>query len=625
MKHNFCILVSILLLSAADVLSAVGVNVDPRIEAVLNQSIEKFDTNKSKVLEQYEQRRLVAFTAKEYGAGPSIAVEYILRNADADSDGSITYPEWMAYHGRIQSARIEPAVHSTVMLRMKDGVELATDLHIPAGEWKKPVVLGRTPYGRRNDGEQFNRRGMVLVMQDSRGRFDSAGKNFPFVGCGWHTYSDGRETVDWILKQNWCNGKVGTFGGSALGITQMLTAPVQPAVTAQYIEVAAACLYRHASYVGGAFRKSQVERWINDNKFDPEALAEMRSHPSFDEYWERYDSISRAADVKSPGLHVGGWFDTFGQGTIDGFTSRQYHGGEGARGRQKLVMGPWVHGLDRESSVGEMMFPNAKRPALYSPEAWFDYWLFGAMNGVGDTPAVAYYVMGDLEDPSAPGNEWKYSDRWPIETDEGILFLNKDGNLSKSVPAKDDSDVVIKFDPATPCPTKGGCNLCIPAGPFDQSEIEKRPDVLVFSTEPLREPVEITGQVKAVLHVASTAQDTDISVRMTDVYPDGRSYLMAEGMLRLRYMKSFRKPERLEPGKMYEVTIDCWSTSIVFNRGHRIRIAITSSNYPRFDINPGTGEVWTDGCRYVVQENRVFCNAKYPSHVILPVNSRVLK
>jgi len=506
---------------------------------------------------------------------------------------------------------------------MSDGVKLATDVYLPTATGPFPVILTRTPYNKSRQawGAFVAAGGYVFVAQDMRGRFASQGANLPFIGCGWGKHRDGADTVAWILKQPWCNSKIGTMGASAGGITQNLLAGTAPnGLTSQYIQVAAASLYHHASYVGGAMRSSQVYRWLKSNRFDPKAAELMRTHPLYDDYWKEFDSTRKHSVMNVPAVHVGGWFDTFCQGTIDSFVGRQYHGAKAAKGRQKLVMGPWAHGIGRRA--GELRFPNARPPRKYGAIAWFAHTLKGKANGVADLPAVAYYVMGDTSGgaPKAPGNEWRYADRWPVPAKQTAYYLHKNGDLTS---AKPDATIVehrtYTFAPADPCPTRGGRNLNLPSGPMDQTKVEARPDVLNFTSAVLKKPIAVTGRVLAKIHISSSAVDTDLSVRLCDVYPDGRSYLMAEGMLRLRRRESMSKDVPLTPGKVYEVTVDCWSTSIVFNTGHRVRVSVTSSNFPRFDRNPGTGKVWADGCKFVKQTNRIYCDTKHPSHILLPV------
>jgi predicted acyl esterase len=528
------------------------------------------------------------------------------------------------------------ASKQTVMVPMSDGVKLATDVYLPPGDGPFPVVLTRTPYNRTAAGMgavAVLTQGYACVLQDMRGRFGSEGENLPFIGCGWEEFQDGADTVAWIAKQPWCNKKIGTFGPSACGITQNLMAGATPAgLTAQYIQVAADNLYADAAYVGGAYRKEQLDNWTISNKFDPKAIDLFRTHVSYDEFWRRFDSASRHAVMNVPAVHVGGWFDTFSQGTINAFVGRQYRGAEGGKGKQKLIMGPWDHGgagiggigslgrLAGRNKVGDLAFRNSEFPGKYDLLRWFDCLLNGKDNGILKEPAVAYYVMGDTETPDAPGNEWRYSEVWPIACAETPYYFAKDGGLATAKPsAAGPLCREYTFDPADPCPTLGGCNLTIAKGPKNQNSIEGRKDVLLFTTEPLAEPVEVTGRVGAKIWVSSSAVDTDLSVRFCDVYPDGRSFLMAEGILRMRSRESSEKAVPLTPGKLYEVAVDCWSTSIVINKGHRIRCTVTSSNHPRFDVNPGTGKSVYEGPERVRQTNRIFCDAEHPSRIILPV------
>lgn len=522
-------------------------------------------------------------------------------------------------HARAQQPSLPKQIFRVAM---RDGVKLATDVYLPEGKGPFPVIFTRTPYSRVGHGGGmvgFVRAGAACVVQDMRGRFDSEGENLPFAACGWGEHQDGVDTLTWIRQQPWCNGKIATIGGSAGGITQNLLAGATTtnAPTAQYITVAAASMYHDIAYTGGAHRKADVENWTTHNKFDPKALELMRTHPDYDDYWRQFDTTRKFSSMTAPAVHIGGWFDMFAQGTIDQFVGRQHHGADGARGRQKLVMGPWTHGIGK-MPVGELTFPNAKVPKAFESAPWFEFFLLGRDNGVFKKPAVAYYVMGDTSTTGAPGNEWRFANDWPVPATDTPFYFQRDGKLSTAKPVTESTSVTFTFDPADPCPTLGGGNLTIARGPLNQNPIESRPDVVLFTTEPLTEPLEVTGRVKANIFVESSTADTDLSVRLCDVYPDGKSYLMAEGMLRLRHRNSFEKNEPLTPGKVEQVTVDCWSTSIIFNKGHRIRVAVTSSNYPRFDLNPGTGKAWSDTGEHARQRNRLYCDATRSSSVILP-------
>ncbi len=282
-------------------------------------------------------------------------------------------------------------------------------------------------------------------------------------------------------------------------------------------------------------------------------------------------------------------------------------------------MGPWTHAIGK-MPAGELTFPNATRvPVEYDPLRWFAHHLKGVDNGAEKEPAVAYYVMGDTATPGAPGNEWRFANDWPIPAKETAVYLTGDRRLSLEKPSADVAPQEYTFDPANPCPTLGGHNLTIDRGSMDQRKIEGRDDVLVFSSDVLDKPVEVTGRIFAKIFISSSAADTDLSVRLCDVYPDGRSMLIAEGIQRLRYRKSREKPEPLTPGQVEEVSIDCWSTSQIFNTGHRVRVTITSSNFPRFDVNPGTAQPWSEAGEKVKQTNRIHCDAEHPSRLVVPV------
>lgn len=599
------------------VLVSCHASADEALAAKMRALFPKADTDQSGTLDTAEQARAVEHVRTTYGDPWSQQIEKMF--ARAAKDGSVSSEAWLQAVARFG----QPPAKKTEMIAMRDGTLLATDLYLPQGDGPFPVVLTRTPYGRVKRGKDagsFVNDGYVFIIQDMRGRFDSQGENLPFHGCGWSEHQDGVDTLAWIKQQPWCDGRIATIGGSAGGITQNLLAGAAPEdLKAQYISVAAASMYSDGTYIGSAFRKADIENWTTGNKFDPKALDLMRSHPSYDNYWARFETATRHAQMKAPAIHVGGWFDMFAQGTIDEFVGRQHRGGPGAKGAQKLVMGPWTHAIGK-MPAGELTFPNATRvPVQYDPLRWFAHYLKGADNGAEKEPAVAYYVMGDTVTPGAPGNEWRFANDWPVPAKETSVFLTGDRRLSLEKPSAAAAPHEYTFDPANPCPTIGGHNLTLDRGSMDQRKIEGRDDVLVFTSAVLDRPVEVTGRIFAKLFVSSSAADTDLSVRVCDVYPDGRSMLIAEGIQRLRYRKSRKKPEPLTPGQVEEVSVDCWSTSQIFNTGHRVRVTITSSNFPRFDVNPGTAQPWSDNGEKVKQTNRIYCDAEHPSRLVVPV------
>ena len=606
----------LLLMVCGSVFALRAARADNSVNARLLMLFPQFDADHNDSLSPAEQAKALAFVQKKFGAAWAQRVQTMFTAATAN-DGAVARARWQE-----QAAGYGQLNKQTFRIAMSDGAHLATDVYLPAGQGPFPVILVRTPYGRvkmtKGSAGQAVAAGYAFVIQDSRGRFDSEGENLPFVGCGWGEHKDGVETLAWIRKQPWCNGKIGTEGGSAMGITQNLLAGAAPeGLTAQHITVAADSLYT-TTYIGGAFRKADVEGWTTGNKFDAKALELERTHLCYDNYWRTLDTSLKYSVMNVPAVHVGGWFDMFTQATLNEFVGRQHDGAPGGRGKQKLVIGPWVHGVGK-MPVGELTFPNSAVPKQYSSLNWFDYHLKGVNNGVMDQPAVAYYTMGDTSTPGAPGNEWRHADDWPPPAAETPFYFSHDGQLATTKPADATAYVTYIFDPANPCPTIGGNNLTLKRGPMNQNPIETRPDVVLFTTAPLTAPLEVTGRIRAQIFVDSSAPDTDFSVRLCDVYPDNRSYLIAEGIMRARYRKSMEKTEPLTPGKIEKISVDCWSTSLVFNKNHRIRATVTSSNYPRFDVNPGTGQPWNDIGEKVKQTNHIWCDAAHASCLILPV------
>jgi predicted acyl esterase len=509
---------------------------------------------------------------------------------------------------------------ATHMVEMSDGVHLATDVYLPPpDQLPAPAVLILTPYGRSGAAgfaQTFLKSGYAVVSQDIRGRGQSEGLSYViFQSGGWNEPRDGHATIEWIARQDWSSGAVATYGGSAVGITQNMLAPGAPeALKAQHVVVATGNLYADCMYRGGAFHRSMIEGWLAALNITKGNLDAYRAHPAYDEFWETMNPQKHADRTVAPGVFIGGWYDIFCQGTIDSFTAIQERGGPAARGRCRLVMGPWAHG-----PFNELKYPpesNVHPPAA-DPVRYFDCFVKGVSNGADEDPPVHYWVMGDPEDPSAPGNEWRTAETWPPPSTPCNFYFHPDGRLSTSPPKGDDARS-YRFDPRKPVPTVGGQNLILEKGPMDQRRIESRPDVLVFTSDVFETPFEATGRIVATLYVASDAPDTDFTVKLTDVYPDGRSMLVADGILRARYHRSFSEPCLLEPGRVYKIEVDLWSTSLIFNRGHRLRVAVSSSNSPRFDVNPNTGRFSWEETDPRIAVNTVHLSARYPSHVTLP-------
>jgi putative CocE/NonD family hydrolase len=507
------------------------------------------------------------------------------------------------------------------MVPMRDGVHLATDLYKPPGDGPWPVVLTRTPYGKQTFAGQapgMVGQGYVFAVQDMRGRFASEGEDTAFRTDGWGELQDGYDTVEWLAAQPWCTGAVGTTGGSAMGITQyMLAGSAPPHLKCSQVSRAAPSLYHYAGYYGGVLQKAMVEGWLTGNRFRPENLELMKAHPSYDDTWRNMNLAEVAERVTVPMIHQGGWFDCFQGGTISAYETLQHRGGEGARGNQILIIDPGTHG--GSASRGALEFQaNARQSPFRHQQEWFAHWL----KGEGDLlnmPHVYYFTMGAVGEAGAPGNVWRTAGDWPVPSEPTPAYFHASGDLSSERPTDATAALSFDYDPASPVPTIGGANLNLARGSMDQQEVESRKDVLVFTSAPLTEPLEVTGHVTVNLWVSSDAPDTDFTARLTDVYPDGRSMLICDGIRRLRYRNSFDKPELLPPGEVGQVTIDLWSTSIILNQGHRLRVAVSSSNYPRFSANPNTGAPTDEGGARRTAHNTVYLGGDRASHVVLPV------
>jgi len=515
-------------------------------------------------------------------------------------------------------------IKTTHMVAMRDGVKLATDVYLSETPGKWPAILVRTPYGKTSfliptsTFDDLVKAGYAIVVQDTRGRFDSQGIDSLFLDDGWGARQDGYDTVEWIALEGWCNGKVGTWGASAFGITQyMMAGSAPPHLVCQFVEIAATNLYAQAVYPGGVFLQNLVEGWLTIQGAR-NLLPDIISRASYDTKWDRLNLESRFAVVNVPIYHWGGWHDIFVEGTINGFVGLQHNGAVGARGKQKLLVGPWTHGNWDNIKQGELNFPNCKQDDIKEAQRWFEYWLLGRDNGVMSEPAVKYYMMG-AEENGAPGNDWRTEKDWPPLATPTPFYFRDNGDLTTEKSAAIQTSRSYVYDPKNPAQTQGGRNLLMQAGPYDQRSVENRADVLIFTTPVLAQPLEIAGKITAKLWISSSAKDTDFMVKLTDVYPDGRSMLVGDGALRARHRYSLRQEHFMTPDSIYLCEVDLWSTAIVFNKGHRIRTAISSSNAPRFDPNPNTGKPFRADNQTIVATNTIHLDANHPSHLILPI------
>lgn len=506
------------------------------------------------------------------------------------------------------------------MAPMRDGVKLSTIIYLPEGKGPWPVVLVRTPYSKASQTRlngAWTKRGFAFVAQDCRGTFQSEGKYRPFLD----DQLDGYDTVEWIAKQPWSNGRVGMFGASAMGIAANLAAMANPPhLVAAFVMVARSSAYEQSSFMGGVFRKEMNEDWLKRQKAEW-VLAETFKHQDYDGYYDRAEMPKHWEQVHVPIYNYGGWYDIFNQGNIDNFVGLQVKGGALGAGNQKLIMGPWGHGQLEEvkypanSGIGAFGGSMSTELAM----RWFDYWLKDVANGIMDEPPVRYYVMGDVTDPKAPGNEWRTALAWPVPAKITSYFLSPGGVLSEKLPQDQESTDSYKYDPNNPVPTIGGANLFQKKGPMDQRAIGERKDVLKFATPVLQSPVEVTGRVTVELWAESDAPDTDFMAKLVDVYPDGSERLVLDSTLRARFREGFDHEVFMKKGEVYKFKIDLWSTSLIFNKGHRIAIHVSSSNDPRFDPNPNTGKPLRADKQTQVATNSIHHDRVHPSRALLPV------
>ena len=525
----------------------------------------------------------------------------------------------------------------TFMIEMDDGVRLSTDVYFAPGSFRtpRPVILIRTPYGKHLIGSLYGSLYLTqnyhVVIQDVRGTYASEGGNNFLLFAD--AYKDGVTTVKWILKHSWCNGKVASVGASALGINEFFYAGMHPeGLVAQSIMVATPDLYKTSIYPGGAFKESLTTGWVKMTAPDnyEYQLNLITSHPMKDSL---YNSTSMFMDIgpsfrniSVSAIHIGGWYDVFQQGTLDGFMGYDKLALPEARGKQLLIMGPFTHGFPREGLVGELYYPTKSVSGFDLYLQWEQKLLDYALLGVDfdwTQNRVAYYMMGDVDDKNTNANDYRYAKDWPLPYQNDTWYLNNGGFISNNSLPGSNLNSSYLYDPRNPVPTLGGTNLLIPAGPYDQSTLESRDDILIWESPVLTEPYEIIGQMWAHLYVSSNCTNTDFTVKITDVYPDNRSMLLSDGIINAARRDGFNTTATPLNGVPYDdVWIDLWSTAYQFNIGHKIQIAISSSNYPRFAANPNTGAPQQAySYQYLnkyVANNTILTGPSYPSCIILP-------
>lgn len=536
-----------------------------------------------------------------------------------------------------------PRISYDVRVPMRDGVELATDIWRPATDEPVHVVLGRTPYNKNNEraarfGKLFAGHGFAFAMQDVRGRGDSDGVFAPYVNDA----RDGCDTIAWLAEQHWCSGKVATVGGSYGGLIQWLTALHRPPALAAmiamvspsdpYVEfptgtsgpmmlswhrLTAGRVVQHVADVDWAAVYEHLPLLTMDEAagFTSEHWRSAQAHPTLDEYWEPKRYQHRLAELDLPVLHVSGWYDDEQIGTPLNYAGMV---AGGARGQQ-LLMGPWGHAVNTTAKLGEVDFgPHA----LIDLEAYWLRWLDAQLDGEpwGDEP-VRLFVMGV--------NEWRDVSAWPppgmelrpLHLRSGGAANSRlgDGRLTWEPPGDDEPDDRYDYSPERPVPFITGITSAQLGGPDDYSAVELRGDVLVYTSEPLTEPLELIGPIRMRLHATSSAPDTDFVARLLDVHPSGFAQRLIDGMVRARFRDGFDAERLIEPGRAYAYDIDLWNTAHVVKAGHRLRVEVTSSAFPKYDRNLNTGEPLATATRMELAHQVVHHDTARPSHLLLPV------
>jgi uncharacterized protein len=523
-----------------------------------------------------------------------------------------------------------PVTERHEMVPMRDGVRLSVHLYFPPGKGPWPVLLEQryadvTAPGTRKAYARLAAAGYVVAAQNFRGAQKSEGTWVGYRALGWGEKKDGYDTVEWLAKQPWSTGKVGTFGGSQAGFAQNFLAVTRPPhLVAQYMTDTGLSLFHEGYRIGGTTRPErfqQMDGVCRDPADNRALLKEWFAHPTYDDYWAAEDCTRHLAEMDVPCFTLGSWFDFMNVGSVESFIGRQHKGGPNSRGRQQLLIGPWLHGGTKGNKIGDLTFPeNANFDREAHMVRWFDHHLKGVDNGVMKDPAVRYYVTGAAGEPGAPGNEWRTAPDWPVKADPTPYYLRAGGKLSTDSPTEEAASTTFAADPLHPATIPG---RAFP-GAKDARDFERQADVRTFTTDVLAEPVEWTGKVRAELWVSSTAKDTDFIVRVTDVYPDGRSILLIDYVRRARYREGYEKEVLMEPGKVYRVAFDVGWLSQVFNKGHRIRVTVASTGAPFYEPNPNTGEPLTldPPAKAVVAKNTVHHDRSRPSRIIAPVRSR---
>jgi uncharacterized protein len=567
-------------------------------------------------------------------------------------------------------------IDKNVAVPLRDGLHLRADVYRPSDPGRYPVLLQRTPYNKELwpitaltlDPIRAAAAGFAVVIQDVRGRWASEGETyFPYR----HELNDGYDSLEWAAHQPYSSGAVGCYGLSYMGATSWLAAASgHPALKALSPTTAPNDFWRDHFWRNGALNIGTLAMWAmraigpaalirgrpnpadffplltqliddidnfgevlralpllnfaptrpNDDAFLP-FFYEFLRHPVPDEWTSQLVMTGRHAQVSAPSLIIAGWSDLLLAADLQHFqTMRDHAGSELARARSKLVVGPWAHGMF-QNVVGQVdfgfrangMLLDLKEDLTKLQLRWFARWLREERNGIDEEPRVKLFVQG--------ANRWRDEADWPLARAQPTAwYLNGDGSLARqrlesAAPAR-----AYVYDPYDPCPTVGGTTLLppqYPAGPVDQAILLNRRDVLHYTSQPLESALEVTGQVRAVLYVTTSGRDTDFMVKLCDVHPDGRCFNVCDGVLRVSF-RDGRTRQAVTPGELLRIEVDLWSTAMLFKAGHRLRVLVTSSDFPRYDRNPNTFELAHEATVLLPALQQVLNSAQHASHLVLP-------
>ncbi len=516
----------------------------------------------------------------------------------------------------------QPLTPAEDSIPMRDGKYLAADIYIPAGNIPRPTILIQTPYNKYwyrynlplNTGTNIDSSSYNFVIVDWRCFYGSSSACISSPNRG----EDGYDIIDWIKNQTWSDGKIGTWGPSALGKVQYQTAREKHPNHICAVPLVAGPQFEYLEYFhGGVYRKAYVEQ-LDALGYGMSTF--LLNNPFYNTTWQWVENANwYPADIEIPFFMIGGWYDHNTDLMLDFFNAIQQL--SPASSQHKLLMGPWVHGGTGAADVG-----SAQQGELYYYEAenkddslaimFFNYYLLNENNGWDTNPPLMYFQMGE--------NTWQSTQSWPPNTTNNYkLYLHQGGILDINIPQTQGLSSVFDYDPRNPSPTIGGSTLNqnLLQGPYNQTDsVESRNDILIFTTDVLSQDIQLKGKPVAHLFVSSNRPDTDFAIRLTDVYPDGRSMILCETIRRMRFRNGYATTDTasMTQGQIYEIVIDLKNLGITFPAGHRIRIDITSSNYPRFDNNLNNGGDMYVAGDTLVATNTVYHNSNFASYIEFP-------